>query len=176
MEFNCRGIVVLIKWRRISFHSWKPYRHIAVLAISIGDLQFSYLYQRLLDRPPFEKELHRVLCLIFRIDWFQRKPFFIFPISPMICCGITDVKYKWTILDKAKVFWERFECLILMLRNFFPCQAYYCMKNEFRKNLVVFIFKLTHFIPQTATLTPFRDPNPAISHLEKFGLRPEYFK
>ena len=41
--------------------------------------------------------------------------------------------------------------------------------------LMVFTFKLTHFIPQT-TSTPFRDPFPAISHLEKFGLKPEYFQ
>ena len=42
--------------------------------------------------------------------------------------------------------------------------------------LMVFTFKLTHFITQTATLTPFRDPILAISHLEKFGLRPQYFE
>ena len=41
---------------------------------------------------------------------------------------------------------------------------------------MVFIFTLTHFIPWTATSTPFRDPIPAISHLEKFGLRPDYFE
>ena len=41
---------------------------------------------------------------------------------------------------------------------------------------MVFTFKLTHFITQTATLTPFRDPILAISHLEKFGLRPQYFE
>ena len=32
---------------------------------------------------------------------------------------------------------------------------------------MIFIFKfIPHFIPQTATSTPFRDPIPAISHLE----------
>ena len=41
---------------------------------------------------------------------------------------------------------------------------------------MVFTFKLTHFIPQTATSTPFSDPIPAISYLEKFGLRPENFE
>ena len=35
--------------------------------------------------------------------------------------------------------------------------------------------KLTHFIPQTAASTTLRDPIPAISHLEKFGLRQGYF-
>ena len=29
-------------------------------------------------------------------------------------------------------------------------------------------------IPQSATLNPFRVPIPAISHLDLFGLRPEY--
>ena len=41
---------------------------------------------------------------------------------------------------------------------------------------MVFTFKLTPFIPQTTTSTPFRDPIQAISHLEKFGLRPENFE
>ena len=42
--------------------------------------------------------------------------------------------------------------------------------------LMVFTFELTHFIPKTATSTPFKDSIPAISHFEKFGLRPEYFE
>ena len=33
---------------------------------------------------------------------------------------------------------------------------------------MVFVFKLTHFIPQAATSTPFRHLIPAISYLEKF--------
>ena len=43
------------------------------------------------------------------------------------------------------------------------------------KILMIFAFKLTHFIPQTAASTTLRDPIPAISHLEKFGLRQGYF-
>ena len=35
--------------------------------------------------------------------------------------------------------------------------------------------KSIHCIPQTATLTPFTTPIPAISHLLKFGLNPEKF-
>ena len=54
-------------------------------------------------RPPVAKELHRVLCLIFGVDRFQRKFFCIFSISSIICFGTTDVKHKWTILDKANV-------------------------------------------------------------------------
>ena len=30
-------------------------------------------------------------------------------------------------------------------------------------------------LPQTAVSTPFKDPIPAISQLEMFGLRPEFF-
>ena len=41
---------------------------------------------------------------------------------------------------------------------------------------MVFTFKFTYFLPQTVTLTPFKDAIPAILHLKKFGLRPEYFK
>ena len=33
--------------------------------------------------------------------------------------------------------------------------------------------RFTHSIPQSATLTPFRSPIPAISHLDLLGLRPE---
>ena len=35
--------------------------------------------------------------------------------------------------------------------------------------------KSIHCIPQTATLTPFTTPIPAISHLLKSGLNPEKF-
>ena len=38
---------------------------------------------------------------------------------------------------------------------------------------MVFSSRLIHSIPQSATSTPFRDPIPAISHLDLFGLRPE---
>ena len=31
----------------------------------------------------------------------------------------------------------------------------------------------TDFIPQTALLTPFRSPIPAVSHLDRFGFKPE---
>ena len=55
------------------------YCHIAVLSKSIGDLQFLYLYQRLLDH--LLQKLHRVLCLIFRVDRFQRRFFCITSIS-----------------------------------------------------------------------------------------------
>ena len=33
--------------------------------------------------------------------------------------------------------------------------------------------RFTHFLPQSATFTPFRTPIPAISHFDLFGLRPE---
>ena len=38
---------------------------------------------------------------------------------------------------------------------------------------MVFKTKPTDCILQTATLTPFRTPMPAISHLLKFGLNPQ---
>ena len=41
---------------------------------------------------------------------------------------------------------------------------------------MVFTYKLTDFISQTATSTLLRDPVPAISQPEKIGLRPEYFE
>ena len=41
---------------------------------------------------------------------------------------------------------------------------------------MVFAFKLAHFIPQSDTSTPLRDPVLAISHLEKFDLRSKFFK
>ena len=40
---------------------------------------------------------------------------------------------------------------------------------------MVFTFKLTHFIPDWQ-FDPFQDLIPAISHLEKFGLRQENFE
>ena len=39
--------------------------------------------------------------------------------------------------------------------------------------LIVSFSRFTHSIPQSATLTPFRSPIPAISHLDLLGLRPE---
>ena len=33
--------------------------------------------------------------------------------------------------------------------------------------------RFTHLLPESATLTPFRTPIPAISHFDLFGLRPE---
>ena len=41
---------------------------------------------------------------------------------------------------------------------------------------MVFTFKLRYLIPQTATSTHFKNTIPAVSHWEKFGLRPEYFE
>ena len=41
---------------------------------------------------------------------------------------------------------------------------------------MVSIFRLTYFIPQTATWTPFSTPVPETSHLVKFGFQTENFE
>ena len=127
-------IVVLIKWREISFHSWKLSSYNCFIqehwrpAIYVSTSTFPWR--------PAAKELHRVLCLIFGVDRFERKFFWIFLIFSIICFGTADVRHQWTILDKTNVlktiilsskvkslmrhilrtFW-----MILRLRNFFPC-------------------------------------------------------
>ena len=61
-------------------------------------------------------------------------------------------------------------------KNFFSMLSLLLYEIRIPRILMVFTFKLRHFIPQTATSTHFKDPIPAISQLEKFGLRPEYFE
>ena len=94
-------IIVLIKWRGISFHSWKLSSYTRLIQEHWRLAIFVFISAFV--RPPVPKELHRVLCLIFGDDWFQRKYFCIFSISSIIYFGTTDVRHKWTILDKANV-------------------------------------------------------------------------
>ena len=140
-------------------------------------------------RPPVAKELHRVLCLIFEVERFKRKFFSIFSISSIIYFGTTDVRHKWTILDKANVLKtiilpSKVKFLMrqilrtlwmfdIAVKKFFSMLSLLLYEKWIPRILMVFTFKLTHFIPQTATWSPFRGPIPEISHLEKFGLRPE---
>ena len=131
-NLNAGVIDVLVKWRGINFHSWKLSSYSCFIQehwrLAI------FIFTSMFVRPPVAKELHRALCLIFRVDQFQWKFFFIFSISSIISFGTTDVKHDSTILDTSwKVlfyllklnfscakFWEHFKCLILQLRIFFP--------------------------------------------------------
>ena len=89
-------IVALIKWKGSSFHSWK------LSSYSQGHWRLAiFLFISTFVRPLGTKEVHRLLCLIFEVDLFQRKFFCIFSISSIICFSTTDVRHKRTILDKA---------------------------------------------------------------------------
>ena len=102
LNLNALVIMVLIKWRGISFHSWKLSSYNCFiqehwrLAILIFILTFL--------RPPVAKESCKVLCLFFGVHRrFPWKFFCIFSISSIIWFGTTNVKHKWSILDKANV-------------------------------------------------------------------------
>ena len=101
MEFKCRGDSVLVKWRGVSFHSWKLSSYSRFIQENWRLAIFVFIST--VVRPPAAKELHRVLCLIFGVNRFQRNFFCLFSISSIICFGTTDVKHKLNILDKATV-------------------------------------------------------------------------
>ena len=100
-NLNAGVIVVLIKWRGISFHSWKllPCNHYIQEHWRIAIFVFVSTFLR----PPVAKELHRALCLMFHVDWFHRIFFCILSISSIICFDTTAIRHKWTILDKANI-------------------------------------------------------------------------
>ena len=63
----------------------------------------------------------------------------------------------------------------IAVKKFFSMISLSLHEKRISRVLMVFTFKLTYFVPQIATSTPLGDTNSAISYLEKFGLRPEYF-
>ena len=137
-------------------------------------------------RPPVAKELHRVLCLIFEVERFKRKFFSIFSISSIIYFGTTDVRHKWTILDKANGFktiilpskvkflmchiLKRFEYLILRLRIFFRANLTIAwkMNSEILDGLY---FKVSTFYTTDCHLDPLQGPNSSNFTLRKVWLK-----
>ena len=163
-NLNAGVIVVLLKWKGISFHSRKlsscnryirEHWRIAI-----------FLFISTFLRPPVAKELHRVPCVILVVEQFKRKLFCIFSISSILFSGTTDVRHMWTLLDKANVF----KTILLPKATFHMhhilrmLNVWYCSykilfsmlssllyENWIPRILMVFTFKLTHLIPQTAT-------------------------
>ena len=94
-------IAMLIKWKGISSHSWKLSSYHSFVQEHWRLAIFVFIPTFL--RPLAANKLHRVLCIIFGVDWFGRKLFCIFLTSLIICFGTTDVIHKWNMSDKANV-------------------------------------------------------------------------
>ena len=169
-----------MRYEGIIFHSWKFSSY--NLFIQEHCRLITFVNTSKSFKPPSSFLFESVECFIFVFFPFYIKFFRILLSWLIIACGTVVIGDRWTILEIAKhlktktfpsiVKLKRFQFLRYGFENSLYVLVFYCRRNVHQIFSVSFV-RLRHFMPQSATFTPFSVLIPAISHFVVSGLSPE---
>ena len=158
--------------------------------MSVEDVQSSNLHQHFWDHI-FQKSFPGSRVWFWESSCSKWRLFVFFCISS-INFGNEVINVRYTTLDSANVLkiiifsssvifliLHKFKTFCIIVMFFTKC---FCICNFWvqekctPKIFIIYVIKSIHVIPQTAILTPFREPMPAISHFNTLGSKPQHFE